>query len=330
MSWDTLSPYEIPALREYLIPYLGKDFVDEIVAYANRSAEDDEVLTMEDCLQRFRLATSGYMMLDAFCDQNVQLTDLGPQQQSSSEGGSAQPSQWAYKNKVWHMMKKADKYTDQLLDFVEEQARPQVPEGGGDPVVSTEFASFAEDIVRRRQTSDFFGSTTEVDEHLNIEGSRRAWAKMVPYFRDAEWRYLRPVLGDAFYLELSESYASGISLSTTHDAVIKLIQRAGAKFGLLLSIPNLACVIDGDGIMIVSRRDGFDERVSSGSSNNQAAISRLQQSAEGQGRTALAELRSYIIAEAENLTTYLNSTAYPTASETNLPIGETESGAIFL
>lgn len=216
-------------------------------------------------------------------------------------------------------MQKADQHIDQLLDFLEEQARAQ----------DANFTTYADDVKRRRQSSGFFNSTTEVDEHLNIQGSRRAWATMVPSFRDAEWRYLRPVLGDEFYTELAALYKAG-NASGVPAKVIKQVQRVVAKYGLMIAIPNLSCVIQGDGLVIVSRRDGFDERVSSGLIYNQAAIARLQQSTEGLARTALADLRAYIIRNADELPTYKNSSAFPVEAEPKLPIGDCDSGAIFL
>ena len=320
MAWSSMRPYETPAMREYLAPYLGEAFMAEIVTYANLPDSDQDVAILSSCLNRVRLALAYYMGYNFTVDQNVQLSDLGPQTQSASEGGSSQPSQWAFKNKVWNLISKADQYTDQLLNFLEGRARAQ----------DASFETWSNDPLRRRQTSDFFTSTTEVDNYLNIEGNLRAWNNMVPSFRTAEWRHLLPVLGSAFNTELVGMYKTGVNITPTHQTVIVLVQRVVAHYGLLLAIPNLSCVIQGNGIVMVSQMDGFDERVSSSLTTEQTAITRLQQSHEGLGRIALAELRNYIIRNADNLPTYKNSPAFISAPDPVLPIGDKDGGAIFL
>ena len=314
---STLMPYEEPALRAYLLPHLGRSFYDVLNAYDESGTNDKPRLT--EALKLLKRSLVYYMMYDALPDLNVQLTDLGPQQTNDGNGTSNSPSQWSFKAKRWNSMRQADQTLDQLLQFLEEQ------EG-------EDFATWRASVERSRQRCSVFSSPREIDQHLNIQGSRRAYDTIIPYFRKAEWRYLEPVLGQEFLKEIATQYAKPEDGKPLHDRAIVLTQRVLAEYGLLMAIPNLTCVIDGEGIVIVSRRDGFDERSGSGLVYNQAAIARLQQSAEGNGATALQDLRAFLRknADADELTTYKSSDAYPRAEPSNTIISDPDSGAVFL
>ena len=316
--WRTLAPYEQPALREYLLPHLGRPLYDALETY--HYLAEKNVAAMSEALDLLRRCLIFYMVYDALPDQNVKLSELGVQQTTDREGTSNGPSQWAYKAKLWNLMRKADQSLDQLLQFLELQT-----EGAA-------FTAWKISTARKRGRSTLFSSPAELDEHLNIQGSRRAYDTIIPYFRKAEWRYLEPVLGSDFLEELGTQYASPAEDKEHLDRIILLSQRTLAEYGLLMAIPHLSCVIDGETIVVVSKRDGFDERIGSGLVYSQAAIARLQQSAEGNGATALKELQAYLRkhADEEQLATYKTGEAYPRAEPTNTIIADPGSGAVFM
>ena len=317
LSTSTLAPYEEPALRAYLLPHLGRKFYDALDAYDSSTADDKPKLA--EAMELVKRSLTYYMIYDALPDLNVKLTDLGPQQTNDGNGTSTSPSQWSFKAKRWNAMRQADQTLDQLLQFLEEQ------EG-------EDFATWRASVERSRQRCSVFSSPREIDQHLNIQGSRRAYDTIIPYFRKAEWHYLEPVLGREFLDVLATQYKDAAENKPLLDRGVVLLQRCLAEYGLLMAIPHLSCVIDGEGIVIVSRRDGFDERASSGLVYNQAAIARLQQSAEGNGAIALKNLQAFLRknATAEELTVYRESDAYPRATPANTIISDPDSGAVFL
>lgn len=314
MAWSTLAPYEEPALREYILPFIGQPLYTVLHSHIEGDTENAELEEASDLLRRTIVY---YLMYDATPDLNVQLSDLGPQQISDQNGTTSNPSQWAFKLKVWNLMRKADQCLDQLLQFMDTAT--------GEP-----FVAWRASVEKKRASSQFFHSPAEINEYLNIQGARRAYDTIIPYFRKAEWRYLIPVLGEPFFEELGNHYRQPPEeKNPLLDRAVLLAQRCLAEFGLIEALPHLSCVIGGETIVIVSKRDGFDERLGSGLVYNQAALSRLQQSATVNGGIAIKDLQSFLRKNADTLTTYKESEAYTTATATVNVIADPDSGAVF-
>lgn len=315
MAWETVLPFIAPATREYLIPHIGRTFYDLIATKYN---EDEENLTLEEieAVELMKQVVAYGVSLDFAIEMNVRLTDTGPQQTSDQEGTSTSPSQWAHSTKNWNTMRKMDKQLDFLLQYLHEHTN--IPE----------FSTYAISKQYAAEGSDFFRTVDEMNEYLNIEGSRRAFSVIAKYFKKAERRYIAPLLGEDFYNELKDAYFN-VAMTEEQSKVITLVQRCVAEYGMVEAIPHLSCVLQNDGIVVVSRMDGFNSRSISNTLFGQAMIERVQQKCEQDATTERRELQSFLLKKADDYPTYLNSDAYPT-EDTGLNIYSAGDGAIIL
>lgn len=315
MAWATLEPFINPATREYLIPHIGRSFYDEI---ANKFNSGTIEVAEQEALELMQRVIAYGLSLDFAQEMNINLTDMGPQQNSDKEGTSNSPSQWAFATKNWNTLRKMDKYLDQLLQHLDEQVKNEV----------SNFSTYANSREYAAEGSDFFKSVEELDEYLNIEGSRRAFSRITKYFRKAERRYILPILGQAFYDELQTAYAAG-NTTAEQQTAIQHVQRCVAEFGAYEAIPHISAVWQNNGIVIVSKADGFNSRAISNTLFGQAMIERVQARTEKDGETERRELKSYLFTQADSFPTYKNSDAFPDESSDSDVYGG-EDGAVLL
>ena len=316
MAWETIEPFFNPAARDYLIPHIGRDFYDTIAAKFHA----DTIAGAEvEALELMQRTVAHGMALDFALAMNVQLTDMGPQESSDKEGTSNGPSQWKFATTNWHTIRKMDRSLDELLLYLDQQIKAD----------DTLFLDYQSSSIYQKEGSDFFRTVEEMEEYLNIEGSRRAFNRITKYFRKAERRYILPILGQDFYDELKTAYRDGTLTEPQEEAVV-FVQRCAAEFGAYEAIPHISAVWQSDSIVIVSKTDGFNSRAISNTLFGQAMIERVRQHTQEDGERERLELKTFLIQNADDYPTYKNSSAFPTEDTNGDIYGGEEAGAVLL
>jgi len=318
MAWRGLLPEIKQATRTYLMPWVGSELYDDIADKYEAGTVLSE--NQAEALELMQTAIALYTVYHALPKNNLLITAMGNQQMSDTGGGSNPPSQWAFKLTRWNALLQADSTLDQLLDALESYIAAE----------DSYFDLHKNSKARKRDVSDFFRSADQMDQFINIQGNRRAYARVVKYFAKAEKRYLYPVLGKDFYTEMKALLDSAATLTTPQIDLLAKIRAAVAEYGLLEAIPHLALVIDDSGLKIVSSMDGFDQRISHAANNNQSAVERLRQKCEQDAGVYLREMADFLYTNADDYPTWKNSDAYPDYSTTTTVLDTAAGGAIFL
>ncbi|MEL6141573.1 MAG: DUF6712 family protein, partial [Bacteroidota bacterium] len=303
MDWLTARPFINPATRKYLIPHIGRAYYDFIADKFDTDAALTE--SEQEALELMKRVVAFGVSYDFSIEMNIRLSDTGPQQTSDQEGTSSPPSQWAFSTKNWNTITEMDRYLDQLLVFLDQKVKAG----------ETEFDLYKNSDQYENEGSDFFRSVEEMDQYLNIRGSRRAFKSIARYFKEAERKYILPIIGEDFSNELKSQYLDG-SLNQQNKNALILIQRCVAQYGLFESIPHISCVLQADSIVIVSTTDGFNSRSISNTLFGQAMIERVRQHAQQEALKERRELINHLLNNADDYPTYRDSTAYPDETTT--------------
>lgn len=316
MSWETIEPFLNPAARKYLIPHVGRAFYDVIA-----DAFNDETITgpQVEALELMQRVVAHGAALDFSLRMNVNLTDMGPQQNSDKEGTSNSPSQWSFSTTNWNTVREMDQALDSLLLYLDEQIK----------LDNLVFVDYQSSNAYKKEGSDFFRTVEEMDDYLNIQGSRRAFNRIAKYFKKAERRYILPILGQEFYDELKTAYRSGTTTSE-QDVAVEIVQRCVAEFGAYEAIPHISAVWQNDGIVIVSKTDGFTSKSISNTLFGQSMIERVRAHTQEDGEKEIRELKSFLFVNADEYPTYKNSSAYSSEDDTNEMYGGEEAGGVLI
>lgn len=283
MAWAELQPAILQATEKFVLDFVGAEFYDTLAELydtdGNLSPAQARTLSL---LQQTIAYYSIYHILP---QKNAAVTSMGVMQ-NTPDGGSTPINQWSWKAMRWDALENGDVFLDRLLTWMEKQVAAN----------NAEFNTWKTSDAYKVKTSDFFRHTSEVDEYLNIQSSRRSYISLVRFFRQVEEEAIKPILCDTLYQSLKTSPGT-----TANAKLLPYVKKAVAYLGAAEAIAHHRVVIDGDGFRIVSQSDGFDDRRNMTNNTHADAISALRDQCAQRGAKFLADLRTFL---ENNLTTY--------------------------
>lgn len=269
MNWLSLEPYIRQATREYLLPYIGPEFYADIL---DVDEESDEI--MIDIAEMTRDAVAYYTVWMAMPHINVVLSDMGAQENGSSDGTSQPAQAWRYKNARWETMLQADKMIDRLLLYLEKNKDESVISNWKD---SDECEEVGHPLFR---------TTAELKKYTKVD-SWRFFKALMPFFDQA----LDLDIVGHICREQYENLVGKISSGNTYElAAIELIRKALANFTLHRAIPHLRVAMESNAILFVSSTDGMNIKQAALDS----AIDALRAQLERDGKEYLRQLKGYL------------------------------------
>lgn len=309
MPWSELEPAVRQATEKFVLDYIGEDLYEDIAG----KFQGGDSLTDEQskALQLLQDTVAYYTIYYILPERNAVLAALGVMQ-NTPEQGSAQPvSQWGWKAKRTSALENADTFLDRLLSFLEKQ----VTAG------TAYFDLWKDSEAYNVKTSNFFRHTSELDEYLNIQNSRRSFISIVRFCKQIEEDYIKTLLCDDLYTDVTGSDPSDDALT-----LVPMIKRAVAYLGAASAIPHHRVVTDGDGFRIVSQLDGFDERRNLTNNTHQSAIEALLVRCQKQGDTALSRLKKFLEDNIDDYPDYADSSCREKPAEKGHSIVKSDGG----
>lgn len=172
---------------------------------------------------------------------NALIGDLGISELSDS-GGTANPVRlWSYKELKTSLGDKADDSGDALLSAMEKQ-----------PGQFTLWEASPQFTITKEL---FINTTEEFSELVNISGSRRTWISIRRFLKQAELKYILPILCQALFDEIKGQILNR-SVTADNETLLSMIRPALASYSICEALPNINVRIAFDGILSRSGTDG--------------------------------------------------------------------------
>lgn len=290
MAWAELQPAIRQATAKYVIPYLGEEIYDDLADKFNTGA----VLTTEQAkaLQILQDTVAFYAIYHVLPEKNAVVASNGVVQ-NTPDGGAQPVNQWGWKAKRWSALENADSFLDLLLTFLEKQVSASV----------AYFDLWKNSDAYTVKTSAFFRQTSQLDEYLNIQMSRRSFISLTRFMKQVEEDVIKPTLcTDLYDAMLIETPTA------PNQLLLPYIRRAVAYLGAAEAVPHHRIVIDGDGFRVVSQSDQFDDRRNLTNNVHESAVQALMIRCEDQGRKAVARMIKFMEEHIGDYPAYANST----------------------
>lgn len=295
MAWLELLPYIEQATDLFVMPYVGQAMYDAVVNIyqAGTPALSTKQARFLELLQR---TVAFYTIFHALPKKLGVVASMGTVV-NTPQGGSTPPTQWGFKNQLWSITKDADRFLDDLLEFLQAEVNAG----------NSEFNAWKTSDAYTEGKSDYFRSTKEFQGYHNIIRSHRTFLALLPYIKKAQDKYILPILGKSQHDELATAIKANTA-TTAQKALIESIRKCLAEWTIYMAVPALTVLIEEDGIKVVSRTDGMDTRNNVASAFYKEAAIGHQTAAEENARTSRADLIRFL---------YDNEADYPlwTASE---------------
>lgn len=297
MAWATLEPLILQASEDYVVKYIGEEIYDDIAA----KFQADTKLTgnQPKLLRLVQDACAWYAGYHAAMTLNISVADMGAQQQSAKEGTSGPPSQWAFKNSIWHYLEMGDRALDKLLSFMEKAVKD------GD----TYFDLWKNSDAYTFKKSAFFREAKDLDDFLNIECSFRTFKALTNHLKAAETKYVLPILCSTEFENLETKVKDGTA-SGDYATLLEHVRRTVAHYALWEAVPHLSMKITESGFRVVTQTDGFDRKESAKNGEHTKLRDDLKYRSELNGKNARANLISFLYSKKDVFTDWAGSSCY--------------------
>lgn len=285
MTWATWKPFVEGAEQSYIIPAIGLELYEELVAV---SATSDLQKELRDKLKR---ALAWFAYVDAMPSLITVTGDGG--MVVSSVPNTVAMSKWLYVEKKKQHIDMADRYMESALAWLEFKA--------------DRFPTWKASESYTIQASQLISSASEATKFFPpIQKSRRLYLSIRDYYNNAETEYLQPVLGEEFLVDLKSRLAgSGVQLTEPEKHVLDLARKALVHFGLYMAVPYLNMNTD---FRLLSETDGIvNENVL-----DNARLNVIRNDAIAKGEENRGRLKNYLnqMATAEIFPLYFHSGLY--------------------
>ena len=248
MDWLEFKPYIRQATDNWILPYLGADFFEDICDYYEAQTFDEADLEHQIML-KLQDSIAYFSVYESMPDLNITISDMGVTQKASQDNTSTPVNQWRYKESRWQALNSAFKALDQALALMEANLSDSLLDPWKN---SAEF---------KRIRSDWFTTTIQLNEFLEIKNSRRNFKALVKYLKQSQ-KDLKKVLGSTYYDEFEAKIIAGTSLSDLESELAERCRHYLANKALAMAIPKLRLIMDEDGFSVVTKTDGFTNKTS--------------------------------------------------------------------
>lgn len=292
--WDTLRLFVEQAEDTYILPLIGSGIFVFLKAIVESPGFDPDNSFNDPLYKslytRLCRALAHYTMYEGLPFLNTPVGDQGVMQQSSKEGTATPAAQWRYESRRAAHLDNADRFADQLLEFMESNA-DAFPDWKASPSYTV--------------TKDLFlPNSKTLSVYLNSQGSRRAYLAMRPWIRLAEKKYIIPAIGQQLFSEIKSELLNG-AVSDANTVLLRYIQEACAWASYWEALPNLPLKITCEGFLIKSVADGIHTVSGANDRDKQQAYD----SARGNMDTFLSSLKRFIDAHIDDYPLYRDDPA---------------------
>lgn len=287
MEWCTIEPFVQQAEDSEIIPAIGLAFYDVL----NDEYQTDGTIADATKAYTFRLlrtALAHYAIYLALPQLNIRVGDAGTNETSASDITPVR--QWVFNISRWEVAKTAYRYLDMALAHMESQVIALNPDY--DTFLNSEAYTESKELL--------IPNARKFQRFYNLQTSRRAYTTLRPYIRKAEAIYLKPMLC-TFFDELKTQHTTN-TLTAENASILPLVQQLLAEYTVILALPDLNFVNDGDGWRVMENQYGMNE-----SSNLKASMQQMHTRAEQNAAAYEILLKNELYATLDDYPTYRDS-----------------------
>ncbi len=274
---------DIELAEEEIIELIGKPVYDKAKAHYDGGPESE---LLDALVKHIQLPVAYYAVHSFSQHLDVSHGEDGRKVRIDNENEKI-PWEWMIHKDDEAILNKAHKTTDRLIAFLESHAN--------------DITEWKDSPAQKEARSLFINTARIFDSIFPIDRSRRFFIKIIPFIREAERKYIVPVLTQAIYDAVKAAIQSG-NLGD-YAPLVPLVQVPLAFYTLAMAVQRLSVTMLPNGIF----QEYITERQTM-KANKPADISLRMEVMNNLKRTADLEL--------DNLQKYLSKKAAEEAGET--------------
>lgn len=294
------------AAERFLIPIIGQDLYDELLAEVTGEDPIEQVELVRKC--RAVIAPLGYMM--ELATIQTQLTDAGLRSISTENMQAAH--RWEY-NEVKESLEDKGAYAiDALLKFLFANAE--------------DYEAWTDSEEYQEAAGQLFRTGADFNKYFRLHQPYRTWWELRPVISEVEDFYIHSAIGETFYEQLKDEPDA----SDETMAAVVMIKKAVAHLTIVKAIEKLSVKITPQGFTILLSAGSTDAANSGDAAVRDPQLSMLHDSCTRSGESYLVKLVEYLnaTASASLFADYFSSDKY-VAPSTEEAISKNDTRKIF-
>ncbi len=299
-DFENFAPFIDVAQREFFKPYLGSEFLDELINVYNndeQGSQDGVSESQQAAILKIQASLAFYMEYLWIPSGQVSIGDNGIR---IAYTDTLRPAfAWQIKDLRREVIRMAGSAMDDLLEFLEEN--------------KDEYETWTESDVYPDFKETFISSAKEFTKYFSpLSNSRLNFLALRPTIIKIQEFTIQSELGVEFYEELKEQFKDD-DLTPENEKVIELISKALANLTISQGIRNMSASIDERGVLMFNSTTA-SEVVDAKQPAADTMISKMEIGCDSDGRAYLSMLKKFLNDNISDYTTYSQSTAYTGAS----------------
>lgn len=243
MDFATVQPAVEEAEQLYIKDLLGAYYPVYQGLYDTYYASLPAVPTepLKSLMPYVQRALAYYTMYLSVENLGVNIGDIGIQQQ---QGQNSQPApRWKVRALQLKYLMQADRFADQLLEFLENTASA---------ILYQEW--FTDAVANTKMSGAIVYSTKIASKYIDINNSRRVFLRLKKRITEIEQNNVKRLICKDQYEELVTQIKTG-SLTSENAALISHLESYISKRALYLTLPAMAVQVSHEGITMFSSND---------------------------------------------------------------------------
>lgn len=229
MSFFDMTEIIEDAQRSHIEKYISKAFLDELnTAYAGTPTANQL-----SAIRELQPAAAWFTAFEFMKQRVARISDMGVGETVSQEGTFLSARQWVTNDARREAFLKANRHLDRALAFLEDN--------------KDNYATWTASDAYTDSKELFFNNSTELEKYLSNECERVVYLTLRPHIKEAELRYIKPVLGATFFDEIKTAITG--TPTTAQLALIDKVRWALARWVVVAAIPNLRLRINASGLI---------------------------------------------------------------------------------
>lgn len=292
VAWESVEPLIRSAEMQFIAPAIGDALYNELAtAYAGyplaaMSAPHTNII------RKLQYAVGHFTSYLFVQSMMLHLADMGAVESTGDK--MIMPRQWVTRTSLKYHWQQAWIFLDKALVYLEDHA--------------DDYPTWKNSDAFGKQVEGFITTSKDLGGYIPTQVNSLVFQQLKPHLAEAQIRYIKPVLGEAFYKELIAAIKTKVAtpLTTDQKDAIHQVRWALAKWALHSAIPYLQMEIGADGMVQPSYSDGIDKREKLGTTQLNALWVDTEQAA----RLFTLDLRNWLQSNADSFPTFKNSDAY--------------------
>lgn len=316
-DWSTIRLYVEQSEVTFIIPVISELMYNTFHGLMNNPVNAtktfEQIFTNPFDLEAFKRigkALANYALFEAFPFLNTVIGDAGVGQLSSKEGTFNPAAQWRYLDRRLAHLDNADRFTDQLLEYLE--------------LHKDHFTDWASSSSFTINKDLFIATSNKLSQYIGTNNSRRAFLALRPHIRMAEKKYIIPAISQELYAEIKAQIITNPStVSSNNQVLLPMIEESLSWASYYEGLPFLPIKFGTDGVHVISSNDSITQKVAASKEDKEIARGTAAHNMD----MFLNTLKKYMHDHVEDYPLYQNSDQYRTCGNSyTRPINRKNSG----